>query len=181
MNLALFPTSYEPAFETSWRLYRSRAESKTAMSKAEGAAAWSKQRKYLPDLPILLSCISLYLDQLESTKRVRNNGRDTSTEYTFKKHFATFLNKQIWRDFYEQATASLALSQIPATEAQERPQARSFKAIDYFTPERTTPLRPASQILAERRERDRQNNSPTPIDTIEPICNSQTYEKAPLL
>lgn len=166
MNLVLFPTQYDEGFEQCWRLYRSRCESPNCMRKDEACTVWVKTRNIRPELPIMLRCIALYLDQVEAAKKVNRNGRDEKTTY-YKLHFASFLspNKLAWRDFVDRATASLALSQIAATEAPVLHTRPSFKASNYSTEERTTPLRPASQILAERRERDRQNNSPTPVDT----------------
>lgn len=150
MNRSLFPVQYSDDYDQVWLLYRSRAEMPSCMRKGEGYAAWIKTRNLRPELPIMLACISLYLDQLENTKRVRNNGRDSKIEFHPKLHLSTYLNKLAWQDFQERATASLALAQIPATEAQEAPTRRSFKASDLPDPIRTGPLKPWRQILAER-------------------------------
>lgn len=153
MNRSLFPTSYDEGFESVWKLYRSRAEMPSCMRKSEGYAAWIKTRNLRPELPIMLASISLYLDQLESTKRVRNNGRDSKVEYHPKLHLSTYLNKLAWQDFQERATASLALAQIPATEAQKPTQRRVISGEYYLASlrnETPVPLKPWRQILAER-------------------------------
>lgn len=154
MNRPLFPVQYSDDYEQVYRLYRSRAEMPSCMRKSDGYAAWIKTRNIRPELPIMLLCVSLYLDQLEGTKRVRQNGRDSKVEYCAKLHLSTYLNKMAWQDFVERATASKALSQIAPTEAQTPAARSSFKATDYFSPPRTSPLKPISQILAEKRERD---------------------------
>lgn len=164
MNRSLFPVQYDDGFEQCWRLYRSRCESPNCMRKDEAAAVWIKTRNLRPELPIMLGCIKLYLDQVERAKRVQRSGRDEKVTY-FKLHFSTFLGhrKNGWQDFVEQAEASLALTQTAPQMAQEAPTRRSFKASDLPDPIRTSPLKPIAQILAEARAR--KNNSRGPLDT----------------
>lgn len=157
MNRSLFPTSYPDDYERAWKLYRSRCESENCMRKDEGFQVWNRTRNLRPELPIMLGCIKLYLDQVESAKRVIRNGRDEKVTY-YKLHFATFLSptKLAWRDFVERATASqAALSQIPATEARTPVQRRVISSEEYLDTLRTTskpqPLKSIRQILAERR------------------------------
>lgn len=160
MNRALFPTQYEKAYVDSFHLYWSRANMPSADRLGKGIKAWIKMRHLRPENTILIGCIELYIQRIESTKQVRSRGRDEIVTYAYKPHFASWLNDSGWLDYVERATISKMLP-ISTQKPAQRP---SFKASDYQSTPPITPLRPASQILAERRERDRQNNSPNPVD-----------------
>lgn len=153
MNRSLFPVQYEPGYLEAYKLYWSRANMPSADRPGNGSGEWRATRHFRPDNAILLRCIELYLQKIESTKRTRQNGRDSKVEYAPKPHFRKWLRDRTWDDYQERASLDHLAAQMAPQVAQEGPTRRSFKASDLPDPIRTGPLKSRQQILDEHKAR----------------------------
>lgn len=151
MNRALFHTSYPLEYLSAYKLYWSRANMPSADRLGNGIGEWNKSKHIRPDQETFLCCISLYLDVVEATKRVIQNGRDYKVEYTIKPHFRKWIKDRTWEDFLERA---MLVPKVQIAESAPQPTLKPFKAADYDRPDLPVKYRSKDDILAERRQKN---------------------------